>query len=1133
MLRPFLIVGVGGSGGKTIRGLRHALELRLEQAGWKRGIPAAWQMIHFDTPLKQDGTDYVMPFIPATDYKGLVASGASYDGVHASIVAQGIPADVTNDVYRMLPDPARVSVDVTKGAGQFRAVGRAVAVSKLADISRAAANAINRMQDATALGELQSLGEHLGARTEGGKNANPTVIVVSSIAGGSGAGQYLDVIEAVKSVVRNEPWAHQFFALLYAPDVFDQIKGSAGIASNALATVAETMAGFWAQTPSKASLELYRSKGVSPSYGSARDRVGAAYPFIIGRQNSRVAFDNQGDVYSAVSTSISAWMADDKVQGDIDEYVTGNWSASVAASVLPDATKLMRPLDQAPPFSSLGFGRVTLGREKFLDYASERLARSVLDRILYAHGEEDPRFEQRTENEWIEYRKSQALEAFIRDLELDEELDGRDDVINKLRPEQARASLALEFRQQVFDKSAHGFDKTGGLDLNDWHYRLTAAREDLVGGYLARDTAEVEQLVARWVAEAPEHIVDTIERFIARHGLAVVVELMRELSRVLRAASENLAKEADQRRGWLTRVSGRVSEALGAAANADSIRPEQDVVEQALDDIEDSFGWESEANLREVASKLLEELRKDFIEPLADYLSSARQALLSRVTDRVQSDGRENPYDSWPQRIDSTVPRKYKPAPNERLLVPHTEYPAEFERLVENTYERRRYQEAVLDVISDMVRGPGADDGIEAGKRWSFIDIRRGWKPATTGNPAQRTANHESPKFFVANDIDVYQDRARYWMLRKGFPFFGYISENLDSYFNAEEIDPDRLKQRRDVFREGLTAALGASEPLVKLNPALLSEVHGKAVGEQNRLVFSAIPFAEGTEMYEVTKSVLTSAGVWDENISKGWFKDSKVDRIEVFAMSGYPYEPIVMDSVMGPIARGWLTDSTTTEARAAFWKWKRARLLREAVPADPEVFDSMVRGWYVAKVLGQLDVDRSDLDRGPKLSIWDAERREFASFPHPLLYPGAAPAYDYPGVIMESLIIALALCNSEGSLAPLRAYQVLMRLGGQRNVLSPVLTDWLRDGFMPQGSPTPAAERAGTAAGTLSERQTAVREHLDKELSDFRDEVEKQNTETSVFAYPVSWEIRDTIQGGLRELRDGVLETKPDSTGI
>src|SRR5690606_27730014 len=369
------------------------------------------------------------------------------EGVHASIVAHGIASEAVADVHRMLPDPSRVSVAVVKGAGQFRAVGRAVAVSRLADVARAAKDSIDRMRDASALGELQQLGELLGARNEGGANPTPTVIVVSSIAGGSGAGQYLDVIEAVKSEVRAEPWAHQFFALLYAPDVFDQIKGSAGIAGNALATVAETMSGFWTRTPSKSTLELYRSKGISPEYGGARNRVGAAFPFIIGRQNSKVAFSNQGEVYSAISTSIAAWMADDKVQDSVNAYAMANWDASVGR--LLDNPRLMQRLDQAPPFGSLGFGRVTLGRDRFLDYASERFARSVLDRVLYAHTEEDRRFEQRTEREWIEYRTSQALDTFIRDLKLDEELDGADDVIDQLRPTQERDLLAAEFRRAV------------------------------------------------------------------------------------------------------------------------------------------------------------------------------------------------------------------------------------------------------------------------------------------------------------------------------------------------------------------------------------------------------------------------------------------------------------------------------------------------------------------------------------------------------------------------------------------------------------------------------------------------------------------------------------------------------------
>ena len=59
-------------------------------------------------------------------------------------------------------------------------------------------------------------------------------------------------------------------------------------------------------------------------------------------------------------------------------------------------------------------GRVTLGRERFLDYAGERFARSVVDQMLYAHMETDKLFKERTQTEWIEHRASQVIEGFIR-----------------------------------------------------------------------------------------------------------------------------------------------------------------------------------------------------------------------------------------------------------------------------------------------------------------------------------------------------------------------------------------------------------------------------------------------------------------------------------------------------------------------------------------------------------------------------------------------------------------------------------------------------------------------------------------------------------------------------------------------
>ena len=261
MLRPFLLIGVGGSGGKTLRAIKYQLQLRLQQAGWDGPLPAAWQFLHYDTPTVQDGVDFPAPFLPSQQYKGLVSVGATYDTVYKTIEgAHATNSAVHDDIRRQLPDPRRVRVDVTKGAGQFRAVGRAAALSATKDIAVSARTAIARLGDASALAELQTLGRFLKARDEAA-NASPTVILVSSIAGGSGAGQFLDIIEIVKASARQHPWSNELFSILYAPDVFDQLQVTAGTPGNALAAIAETMNGFWTDTPSEATIETASDPG--------------------------------------------------------------------------------------------------------------------------------------------------------------------------------------------------------------------------------------------------------------------------------------------------------------------------------------------------------------------------------------------------------------------------------------------------------------------------------------------------------------------------------------------------------------------------------------------------------------------------------------------------------------------------------------------------------------------------------------------------------------------------------------------------------------------------------------------------------------------------------------------------------
>ena len=49
-MRSFLVIGLGGSGGKTIRYLKQSLGEWLNEIGWASGMPQGWQFLHIDIP---------------------------------------------------------------------------------------------------------------------------------------------------------------------------------------------------------------------------------------------------------------------------------------------------------------------------------------------------------------------------------------------------------------------------------------------------------------------------------------------------------------------------------------------------------------------------------------------------------------------------------------------------------------------------------------------------------------------------------------------------------------------------------------------------------------------------------------------------------------------------------------------------------------------------------------------------------------------------------------------------------------------------------------------------------------------------------------------------------------------------
>ena len=186
MFRPFMFIGLGGSGGKTLRFVKRELQNWLEDNAPDQAFPDAWKFLHIDSPTIQDGEE-LTPFVDMLDqdeYLGLVGKDVNF-----TAIARGLDAipDMQHELIGWRIDPASMEVPIGIGAGQYRAVGRTIAMlhaQRIRQNLRKCYDDINQPRAKRGLEELYTkvVGGPLG------ENSDPIVIVVSSLAGGTGAG---------------------------------------------------------------------------------------------------------------------------------------------------------------------------------------------------------------------------------------------------------------------------------------------------------------------------------------------------------------------------------------------------------------------------------------------------------------------------------------------------------------------------------------------------------------------------------------------------------------------------------------------------------------------------------------------------------------------------------------------------------------------------------------------------------------------------------------------------------------------------------------------------------------------------------------------------------------------------------
>ena len=1092
MLRKFLFIGVGGSGGKTLRMIHDDLRRQLQLRGYRGPLPEGWQFVQIDVPVEPDGNSPTLPpQLPAGRYLGLASKGMAYSTIDSMLMQdKGGNESVRRHVGGWRPDPQRVIVNPAIGAGQYRAVGRVVAAASIKRIAEHLNRAITRLSDVSVDNEFKKIAELLGTETST-QASDPIPVIVSSIAGGSGSGLFLDVCDALRMI---EPtWGDSSVGVLYTPDVFDDLPPAAraGVRPNALAALSEVMAGYWNnEEPSTDEFAILAAAGVNTRNV---ERRGPRYPLLVGKSNDVIKFSTQEDVYKAVAKQLTTFVTSAAVQDTAWVSFFGNWGT--ASTAYSDDLPLAP--GRGAPFSSFGFASVGLGREAFLGYASERLARASVERLLRAHwdGNDVPR--SMTPEAACEKTADQIWHAVLEECGLNErtrdynqildaiKLAGRDDPISKLQSE-ALASVTAnktEIQASTLEKSI--FDA------------VTQRRNEAVDAIRRSDIDGMQ----KWSDSIQPAILDVISATIADYGLPVSVAVVERIIEELREVVKDLESEAASYALQVNKAWELVRKAINSFGGVFQTSNPQ--IQENINKASVSVKSEANAALRTSVAALVDDLVTNFMTPLRLAMENARQIL---VAEQEGSPSHPSPFSMWPERA---VPERFSPPLNEVFLDEVDSYPGIFEQLVCSTEGIERSGDAIVRATRDVIVGS---------EEFPLFRLTKSWvpqSPSAFGTPPSKAAIE------VSLGLERVLESAAEWATRSDTAVGMFTSQTLadylDSSLESASVNAERLKK----YESGLQQAMKTARPLVKIDPVALMQVYPSAPSVNLLPVMTPFPFPAGHPARDVTTQVLLKDGMDTTAISQ-MFGDQPTGRIDVTMFLEAPFQPMVFESITGPI-RNEMSALIATGDLANFWNNRRARPLTHSLPLSPDRRRAAIRGWFLARLLGLIELSA---DQPVRIYFND----EWSEFPFPLLGPKVVRTDEMLAAILESLPLAL-LGPTRGG--PMDAYRALIDIGESKgsmkyssSVAPEVLENWLANGTRPEGAPV-AQELYGPA--DRAARVTYARDWVKKfELHFSQLNAQSLKPEDLVSASR-SWEIRTDIALALQDI-DGLLERSTGS---
>ena len=1113
MYDRFLFIGLGGSGGSTLGYLKEEISRWLVQSGQRPAIPRGWQFLHIDTPTNSDAN----PRVDEDEYLGLIKTGVQFRDVQAMLDGNETLHD---EIQTWRVDPGALPIPLSMGAGQFRAVGQTVAIAYARDIRIRIERSVQRLSRAETFTELELVYQQATKNKPDG-DSKLHIVVISSLAGGSGAGLVQMVCDAVRAMDTDAGEA--VFGILYTPQVFSTLPDAQtmGVQPNSLAAVSELLNGYWWN----GSAALDSDQGaVSPKVNVALDqaglpkaimRSGPSFPFLVGSKGTGgISVGSPDDIYAMVGRSLLSWTTDVAVQEGFLAYNITNWHQSAMGHHMGSGVLVNEgQLDEIgwPSFSALGFSRLSTGSDHFKKYAARRLARDALDHVARFHvGSEDARA--------IVQKHNQADPDVIADMIADEHLDGfmtrchlselgrvENDILDALKPVAAEAEAYSTFERTAVRTSGIGDSDAPDARAEEWQAQLRGAIEVGLPDYKTAYARALGETTTAWIGDVQGWVSEAVETMVALYGLKVARSLCVKAARQLKeeVAHElrtvDFAENNEFSNEWENHSSRYLDGFKGSRLGYN-----QDPLLKARDRAVEVAALAGDAMLDLCAADLAEEVADKVLTPLAESLKDA----LYRAEKGIDEAGQ------WPAWSNATPPPDTMPRPGEFPLIDPDTYHELFERMLGETMAGDKsgtvQQQVRMEVISgDFLDREGAGDNPADAQ--SLIELSNDWWPSASApdgvlKPAAKLATT------IHSSLEDLDNRAQAWLARPGSPFGDFLKLSLRSYLGATSLmaasqaSEQEYDRRCTIFKAKMSAAIDSSEPLVQINSGLMGSVHPDSKNPSDR-VMSQVPF-QGHPIEEQTKTDLRVAGISDEVVDKLFTADDSIKHIDITSTLSAPHSPLVIDSLLRPISEAWVP-IVQKKLVHTFWAMRRAQPMANFTPAPQALVHCMVRGWYTGVLLGL--IDRAGGEERP-VTIARSDNTP-AKFPFPYLSTGYGEG-DRLAQVLEGLGLAYVKVCELGHLEPLEAYCELRDLGRADpgaelygyHQLSPALQSWIATGEFGNTIADPfleAAESPMDRAKGLENFISDFKESLEEEMAQQRT---RWNRHASALSGPPLW---------------------------